>query len=206
MPDTAARYVIWAPIVHEQADHGTLGSLVKDAYTRRHGKAKWDHHLKTIEAVWSKLRADLAALDLPWDRVRLYQDGLPAAGPDLQIVRDLAAAGSRNHQLLLELSEKGARITGTESPDLLLEEYRLARESLAAGAGPTVAARVARGKAEARRILDARDVFIAARIAATLKAGEIGLLFLGALHSLAGRFPPGVELITLADARHRDWK
>ena len=77
MSVTSTRRLIWAPIVHEQADHGTLGSLVKDAYTRRLGKAKWDHHLKTIEAFWNKLRDDIGKLDLPWQRVRLYQDGLP---------------------------------------------------------------------------------------------------------------------------------
>jgi hypothetical protein len=90
------RYVIWSPVVHEQADHGTLGGLVKNAYARRLGKAKL--------------------------------------------------------------------------------------------------------------VLDAHDEFIAGRIAATLEAREIGLLFIGALHSLAGRLPPGVELVFLGEAVRRTWK
>jgi signal transduction histidine kinase len=62
--------------------------------------------------------------------VRLYQDGLPVCGREEEIVRDLAGSGSQNHQILLELIARGARLTGSESPSLLLEEYELARQLL----------------------------------------------------------------------------
>jgi hypothetical protein len=86
--------------------------------------------------------------------------------------------------------ERGARITGTESPELLLEEYDLARKTLAGESSGKPA-----GRADPhRRILDLRDRYIAARIDQTLEQGETGLIFLGMLHSLDRRLPAGIRV------------
>ena len=103
------------------------------------------------------------ALDYP--RVRIYQDGLPVCGKETDIVRELAGAGSTNHQLVLELAGRGAMLMGTEDPPLLLREYQLQRQH-AGAAGD-----------EAAEVLAGRDRFIARRIEATLQDGETGLLF-----------------------------
>ena len=57
----------------------------------------------------------------------------PFAGGKLEIVKELAKAGSRNHRLLLRLQERGAILMGTESADLLVREYKLVKEIVAAG-------------------------------------------------------------------------
>lgn len=90
---------------------------------------------------------------------------------------------------------RGARIMGTESPELLLEEYELSRHAiLAAGASTGI-------KPEQRqasdRILKKRDAYVATRIAESLLPGETGVAFLGLLHSLAGRLLGDIEVTRL---------
>jgi hypothetical protein len=198
-----SRRLIWVPIIHAQADLGNMSGLVRQAYIRRMGKAKYERHVKTVDEMWRTLRAEIERLDLPYGQVRLYQDGLPAGGHEVEIVRDLAQAGSPNHRLLADLMDRGATITGTESPDLLLEEYALARQMLASPEAGKPRAPAARPKDLGQRLLDRRDAYIARRIDETLQAGWIGLVFLGMLHSLSGRLPPDIEVIVLRDAGRR---
>jgi hypothetical protein len=134
----------------------------------------------------------IAQIDLVYERVRLYQDGLPACGKEERIVRDLAQAGSLNHQLLLELMGRGALLTGTESAELLIEEYNLARQALVGGKRPR--SHGAQLQALSRQLLARRDRIIADRIAHTLEPGGTGLVFLGLMHSLDGLMPADIQV------------
>ena len=195
MPRKVRRRLIWIPIIHTQADLGNMAESVKSLYVRKMGRAKWEKHIADIDRMWRAIRTRIEKMHLDYAQVRLYQDGLPTCGHEEQIVRDLARAGSQNHQLLADLMEKGARVTGTESPDLLLEEYNLAREALLASDRRESPEAAARRSALSKAILETRDRHIGARIAETLQPGETGLAFLGVLHSLAGRLPPDIEII-----------
>ena len=53
------------------------------------------------------------------------------------------------------------------------------------------------------RVLKARDSFIAERIATTLQEGEVGLLFLGALHRLDALRSTDIRVETLGDTLHK---
>ncbi len=55
------------------------------------------------------------------------------AAMNREIVSELSASGSRNHRLLMHLMDKGAMIMGTESPELLMEEYELAKKNFTEG-------------------------------------------------------------------------
>jgi hypothetical protein len=134
-------------------------------------------------------------MDLDWSRVRIYQDGLPVCGHEAQIVRELAAAGSLNHQLLLELVERGATLMGTEDPQLLLCEYEAQRRRLGT-VNSNEPARTPPGDTAAD-LLRSRDSFIARRIAETLPEGETGLLFIGAAHRLDALKSSGMSVKTL---------
>jgi hypothetical protein len=134
-------------------------------------------------------------LRLDYRRVRIYQDGLPVCGKEENIVRELAGAGSLNHQLLLELAGQGAVLMGTEDPQLLLREYQLQRRRLGVPAAGAEAPAPSPG--EAAELLNLRDGFIARRIEATLQDGETGLLFLGAAHRLGAFGPAGIDVETL---------
>ncbi len=70
---------------------------------------------------------------------------------------------------------------GTESPSLLLAVYKLL------GSGQ-------RNEAEAARLLEQRDRFVAARIGEMLAEDEAGLLFMGALHHVANYLPERIRV------------
>lgn len=189
----APRTLIYLPIVHTQADLGSLGESVKRAAVKKSGTAAWRRKAQAIDKLWTGIEQVIDALKLDYARVRLYQDGLPVCGREVEIVRDLARQGSRNHQLLARLMARGATLMGTESSDLLVQEYELARKALAGGASEP--APPARKPGESDAILESRNRYIAARINATLRPGETGILFLGMLHSLKGRLDPDIRVI-----------
>jgi len=176
------RTLIVVPIIHTERDMGSLLAQIKHEYVTRFGTEKWTEHLETIEEVWDDIARMINALDLPFQNLRLYQDGLPVCGKEEAIVREVAASGSRNHVLLATLIDRGAQIVGTESPKLLLQEYEAVKRRLAnPGATPEFRAGA---DPESRQLLIERDVFIASRINETLKVGEIGVLFLGLAHAV----------------------
>ncbi len=173
-----------------------MGSLAEQI--RRHmiealGERWWQENLGNIDRIWDEIEASIIELDLPWERVRIYQDGLPVCGREMAIVAELAAKGSRNHRLLMALAAKGAAIVGTESPELLLAEYNRVRALLDSKASP----HDENVKEMGARLLEQRDRFIASRIDRTLGAGEIGILFLGMLHSIADFLPRDIRLLNL---------
>lgn len=174
------RILIVIPIIHTVQDMGSMLEQTKQAYVTRYGLDKWDEHLKSIAQVWDGIRQMLMALELPHASVRLYQDGLTQCGKEDYIVREVAARGSQNHQLLLDLMAQGALLMGTEDHDLLLQEYRLHQKVL----DDDKDSRDDLHEAQSKALLVARDRFIAGRINSTLKAGEVGLLFLGMAHNV----------------------
>jgi hypothetical protein len=112
----------------------------------------------------------------------------------LDIVRDLAVSGSRNHVILLDLVARGATIVGTESPALLLEEYELVQQLLVRLAADDAHGPTAQDQELSGLVLEQRDRFIAGRVDETLKAGEVGLIFLGLLHALERFLPPDIVM------------
>ena len=131
---------------------------------------------------------------MPYPWVRVYQDGLPVCGHEVEIVSDLARAGSLNHQLVLHLLEKGAELTGTESAEILLEEYGLVKRYLASKTDEEARAIAEDQRRFSNDLLVRRDAFIAKRIIETLRAGETGILFLGMLHDLGDRLDPDIRV------------
>jgi len=182
------RRLLHIPILHTAADLGSLAESVKAQYARILGPAGWTWRQQTVEQLWRAIRGRIEALGLDYAKTRVYQDGLPVCGFELQIVQELAKAGSSNHQLLLDLVDRGATLMGTEDPQLLVREYQLHQpHGPSTGDRPpsaVVGPEERQAEAEARRILRARDQFIVKRIDATLERGETGLLFLGAAHRL----------------------
>ena len=140
--------------------------------------------------MWQKIEQTVESLPIIAGMVRIYQDGLPVCRHESQIVSDLAQAGSRNHKLLLGLTSRGAILMGTESAELLVEEYHLATTSLASL--PAISAR--RYQKASAALLEKRDRYIAHRIDTTLRAGETGILFLGMLHNVQAYLAADIEV------------
>ncbi len=183
---SAARLLYYFPIIHTQADMGAISESVQRLKISKLGRRGWERNTHLIDQLWTQIEQAIANLNLPYAQVRVYQDGLPHCAQELAIVAELARAGSRNHRLLLQLKDRGATIMGTESAELLVEEYQLAAEAFSCGDLKEVARREARQKAMRDSLLERRDRCIAARINSTLAEGETGILFLGVLHCVTG--------------------
>ena len=193
------RRLIYVPIIHTMVDMGSRAEGLRQESIRRFGAERWAMSRRIIEEVWEGIRAKLLALELPWERVRIYQDGLPVSGKELEIAREVAAQGSKNYQIVMELVRRGARLMGTEDPSLLREEYALV--SAVADAKDEVSREQARATytREGSRILKERDAFTARRIAETLEEGEVGLLFLGMMHEVDRLLREGIQVEFLID-------
>src|SRR3990172_3420162 len=147
------RTLIYIPIVHTQADMGALARSVRRVTVQKLGRRAWKRNVDVIEQMWAEICRTVEGWELPWESVRLYQDGLPKCGREAEIVTELAKAGSPNHQLLLSLMKRGATLMGAESPDLLMEEYRLVQQILSAKDPQEVARIEARHEARSRLLL-----------------------------------------------------
>ncbi|MBI1953435.1 MAG: hypothetical protein HYS41_04850 [Candidatus Omnitrophica bacterium] len=183
------RQLIYIPVIHTQVDMGSMGGSLKEAYLSRYGEERWASHVKAIEQMWDGIKRKLGALVLDPPRTKLYQDGLPLCGKELEIVTEVAARGSRNHQILLDLVQKGCVLIGTESPQLLVKEYRQIKEAAEEGNRPKPFWERLRSRWQAQQLLLRRDRFIARRIAETLREGETGLLFMGIQHGVDRYLP-----------------
>lgn len=188
------RQLISIPMVHTPADLGSQREAARQAYIARYGVQGWRQHLEVVAQLWDRIRQRVLALPVDCTTVRLYQDGLPRCGHERAIVETLAAAGSSNHQLLLELVNRGAILMGTEDPALLVQERDRLRQQCSAQPSP-----VAGEHPLYDTLIAQRDEFIASRIAATLTEGERGLLFIGALHRVAQRLPEDIAVYSLLD-------
>lgn len=200
-----ARRLIYIRMIHAPSDFGSVAETLDTVGGEVLSVAGWRKHQESVAAFWDRLQAELMLRlekELPgadWGELRIYQDGMPVAGEDAsRIVDEVADAGSPNYRLLRELLARGARIERTEDAGLLREEYELVRK-LAAARGPVETAQAAQAyRQRGDALLRARDIFIARRIDETLKEGELGLLFIGALHRVAEYLPPDIEVLSLS--------
>ncbi|HHT9132934.1 MAG TPA: hypothetical protein ACFYED_10675, partial [Candidatus Tripitaka californicus] len=163
-----------------------------EEYIKKFGQAKWQEHKQAVERIWMEIEKRLTQLQTPVQKV--YQDGLPVCGKEMELARDLAKKGSRNHQILLRLAQQGAELVGTEDPKLLKEE--LATISKEVGGERVSLEEYKKGVMER---LEKRDDFIARRIDETLKTGETGILFIGMLHKVNTRLPKDIQVELFLD-------
>jgi len=185
------RRLIYVPIVHSEADFGSLTHSLRKRYIDRFGLSGWRERVKGIDALWQEIGRRVLALEIDFHKLKIYQDGLPICGRELEIIRELARQGSKNHMLLMELAERGAAIMGTEDAQLLVEEYLRFRHGLEGDSDKGDRA----GSAE--DTLSRRDLYIAKRIRETLGEGETGLLFIGLLHRVDEKLNEDMEITYL---------
>ena len=178
------RTLIYVPIIHTNADLGSLSSEIAERGIAAVGKETWARHQETVAGFWRAVREYCDGIQAMG--VKIYQDGMVADGRlGRRIVEDTAAAGSPNYQLVLNLLDRGACLVKTEKFDLVKREYdKLMAMARAKTMGSRLIA-VARYKLIKTILLRRRDAFIAGRIEETLQPGETGILFIGALHKVA---------------------
>ena len=179
MAELTRRTLIWIKTLHEETDLGSVATAARDRWSGE----SWREHQEEIRRHWGRIREDLAGLRLDLAHTKLYHDSLALEGQAARkMVEDLAAAGSANYTLVLEMMRKGAVLVRTEDPALLMEEYSLIRSE---GADPE----------RSLKLLALRDEYIAGRIAATLGPCGTGVLFLGAAHNVRPYLPPDAHVV-----------
>lgn len=184
---------------------GSVAGQLKQTWQQKTG-TPWDEHQAEVADYWRQVREELltrleakvAGPQAGFDRVRVYQDGLPVGGEKaMQIVDEVAARGSENYRLVKMLLERGAHVEQTESADLLKQEYDLVKDVLGAEPSIETSPRQRSYQQRAAALLRERDEFIARAIDRTLGQGEIGVLFIGALHQILPRLSPDINVTLL---------
>jgi len=189
------RRLIVIRIVHTPSDMGSASAGLERSGISALGRKRWEENQKRIERFWQEVEKEVDDLDLEPGRLRIYQDGLPCAGPlGERIVRETAAKGSKNYQIVQKLMDKGARIEATESADLLRLEFGYIKAVLEAKSDEERREGEARYDLVKDHLLEERDSFIARSIDATLKEGETGLLFIGASHNVLPKIAQDIEV------------
>jgi hypothetical protein len=188
------RELIYVPVIHSEADMGSVAGPHKKGFTDQFGVCVWNEHIQAVDEMWEGISKRLGKLHVEHAKLRIYQDGLPLCGRELDIVRDVAAQGSQNHRLVLSLVQRGASLEGTEDVQLLLEEYRCIQAIVSEHevAGKRRKAKLLRNKRKV--LLRRRDQFIAQRIDKTLQEGETAILFAGMAHQIDKYLPKDIHI------------
>jgi len=188
------RRLIYIPVIHSEEDMGSMAGPLKHQYIQQFGIAKWREHIHTVEDMWKGIRQRISALRLDYKKVKIYQDGLPLCGKELEIMEDVARLGSHNYAIILELVKKGADLVGTEDAGLLVEEYNSIKKLV--GITNVQERRLALKRMQKRRdeLLVERDRFTANRISETLGEGETGILFSGIEHEIDKYIPKDIKV------------
>jgi hypothetical protein len=194
------RKLIIVRIVHTPADMGTMkDGLMKEGMAKL-GKERWLENQRRIEKFWAEAEQEIDDLDLDYRKVRIYQDGLPVGGEMAKkIVDETAEKGSMNYRIVRKMMARGAALEATESPELLIEEYRHIKAILTART-PDEKMEAAGGYDRIKdELMRKRDAYIAGRINSTLKDGETGVLFIGAAHNVRPGLAPDVEVTDMTE-------
>jgi len=191
---TGMKRLLYIPIIHEQADLGSARTALAQRSAALSGERRWVLHRETVGKFWGKVAAYLRSFDP--HQLRVYQDGLAADGETgRRIVEEAARRASRNYQLVLELLNGGAELRKTEDPALLLRQ----REVILGHLQQDLDADQYRTQSD--RLMEERDKFIAETVRATLKEGEVGVLFIGAYHNVASRLTGDISVEVVKDPR-----
>ncbi len=192
------RRLLYVPIIHDEADLGSAGATLARESVALSGERRWTIHEEAVRKFWESVAAYLRSFDPR--RLKVYQDGLAADGEmGRRIVEKAACRGSRNYQLILELLGKGAESRKTEDPVLLWREHENIRGSAQQGSAGEGLSSSERYRLERDRLMEKRDKFIAETIDATLKDGELGVLFIGAYHDVAPRLAADISIEMVKD-------
>ena len=188
------RRIIYVPIIHTSADFGSVASLIEKKIIDRYGEEKWARHKKAISDFWDSIYDYFRSLDVKG--FKIYQDGLVADGDlGMKIVKTAAEIGSKNYLLVYNLVEHGAAIMKTENIDIVKKERDFVVEMAQSKSFMGRLSCYTKYRLYKGRLLKQRDEYIVNRIDETLKEGETGIVFLGALHNVVSMLPKDIAVI-----------
>lgn len=187
------RTLLYVSVIHMEADLGTLAPRLERASSSITGEQRWIKHKKTVADFWDAIADYLDSVEA--QGLKIYQDGLVADGElGLKIVRSGAETGSKNHQIILKLIQRGGELMSTEDIQPVKQEYEYLIRLAQSKSLLRKALAYLRYKLNKARLTRERDRFIAARIGETLAEGQRGILFLGAFHNVLPLLARDIEV------------
>jgi hypothetical protein len=192
------RTLLYVPIIHTQADLGSVGEDIAKRGLREFGEALWRGHQETVLGFWDAIAGYFDAVEA--SGFKIFQDGLVADGElGMTIVREAVKTGSRNYQIVSELIRKGAILVMTEDFNLVREERDLILGITHARSPAQKIDAALKYKLAKKNLLERRDKFIARQIDDTLQEGGRGILFIGAFHNVRKWLPEDIHVAELKD-------
>jgi len=178
--------LIYVPILHTYKEVGDIMAFLREDGSQRPAGCSGLEQENAIKEMWDGIFEKIRETNLHYPAVRIYQEALLIGGIEREVVEKLAEKGSRNHQLILELMKKGAKLEETENPDLLIKEVDYLRHLITQHFSSPQNHRLAleEYKNKSTKLMEQRDAFIAERIKSTIKQGETPLVFMGVRHQL----------------------
>lgn len=190
--------LLYVPIIHMEADLGRVAAIIDKRSSQMCGRERWDKHKETVSGFWDSIANYFDRLSV--SNLKIYQDGLMIDGAlGKKIIEEGSRKGSKNHEIVLKLMEKGAEIRKTEDLSLLKEEYNSIIK-LSQTKSPIEKMLVYIGyKLRKNPLMEKRDKFIAERINETLKDEEVGALFIGVYHNVFPRISRDIIVYELKE-------
>jgi hypothetical protein len=149
-------------------------------------------YVEKFDKYWKQAENQIHDLELKLgSATKIYHELIPSSGEEgLKTLKDL---NEKSHQVIQSRVNKGSKLEATEDAELLTEFMDWSR-CLAIGLqNQNVLGKVYENYTEAGK---KRNEFVARRIYETLKAEEIGILFMREGHQVP--FPPGIEVFYVA--------
>ncbi len=156
------------------------------------GKESPAEYVEKYNNYWQPVENQMRDLESKLGKVnKIYHELIPAGGEDgVKVLKELH---ENSYQIIKARIDKGAQFEAAEESELLTEFLDWGR-CLAPGLqNQKVFARVYESYIEASR---KRNEYITKRIDATLKADEIGLLFMREGHQV--QFPPDIQVFYIS--------
>jgi hypothetical protein len=192
--------LLYIPIVHNKADLGSLGSQLSVEGERKYGVSAWREHLEQVDESWDEIGKEITRQlkKTKYDKIRIYQDGLPAADEiGMKIVKEAALNGSKNYFIIDGLLSGGAKLEIAENKELLFKEYYLLSDINKAETPEKQLEAYLSYQDAAAELLISRDTFIAGQINATLRNGETGIAFFGASHNVIDKLKTDIKVVVI---------
>jgi hypothetical protein len=177
------RRLIYIPIIHTDADMGSLASALDQSTAAFSGEERWERHKATASHFWQMVSDYLEMLDT--SNLKVYQDGFVSDG-DLgkNIIEEAVRRGSQNYEVILNLLDRGAEVISTEDIALLQKEYENISRIIKAETPSQRRSAYKEYESRKSQLTMERDSFIARTVNETLEDSEVGLLFIGAYHDV----------------------
>ena len=156
------------------------------------GKEPEDEYLQKFNKYWNQVENQVSELELRLGRVsRIYHELVPAGGEDgIKAIKEL---NDSSYQIVEKRLAKGAQLEVTEESELLTEFMDWGRCLVIGLQNLNVINRIYQSYTEAGKN---RNEHIASQIDKTLKADEIGMLFITEGHQV--QFPADIQVFYVA--------